>query len=107
MLSWSQVSELKRNNFTVGSHLCLHKDLSRVERADGMAELSESKAAIEDRLSEECRHFAYPWGRFTSKSVEWVGAAGYSYTATIEPRALPRTFNPLKIPRYDIKREYT
>jgi peptidoglycan/xylan/chitin deacetylase (PgdA/CDA1 family) len=47
------------------------------------AELSGSRQALEERLGEPIRHFAYPCGQFNAPTIAAVEQAGYEFAYTI------------------------
>jgi peptidoglycan/xylan/chitin deacetylase (PgdA/CDA1 family) len=48
---------------TVGSHSRSHARLASLDRARALAEMVDSKRAIERELGRACRHFCAPYGR--------------------------------------------
>lgn len=98
MLTWRQLRALNRLGVVVGSHLCLHRDMTLLDRDEAMLELSNSRKAIADQLG-DCTHFAYPFGRFNNENVAWVREAGYSCATTVEHRPLGKSVDRLRIPR--------
>ncbi len=101
LLTWAQVRELAPL-VTAGSHLCQHLDMSKLDRQRAAAELLNSKRTIEDRLGKSCDHFAFPWGRFSLRSLEWVRAAGYRTAVTVVHRPVTAGFDPFRIPRLQV-----
>jgi len=75
LLSWQQVRELSARGFEFGSHTVTHPDLTTIDPNTRDAELSRSKAAIEEAIGKEVKSFAYPFGRSTGaiqRSVEKI-----------------------------------
>lgn len=107
MLSWRQIHRLVEGGFTLGSHLCQHLDLSRLSPAEGWHQLASSRKVIEKYVGSPCIHLAYPWGRFSLRSIDWVRAAGYQRAVTVLHRGLPRRFDPYRVPRLSISKDYT
>jgi peptidoglycan/xylan/chitin deacetylase (PgdA/CDA1 family) len=64
MLNWSQVRELYAGGVSIGAHTVSHPDLRRLPLARAAAEMSESKALIEDVLGAPVTSFAYPDGYY-------------------------------------------
>jgi peptidoglycan/xylan/chitin deacetylase (PgdA/CDA1 family) len=106
MLTWAQTRTLAQSGFTIGSHLCQHLDLSAVESEEGLRQLTRSKQTIESRVGTPCGDFAYPWGRFSLRSLEWVRAAGYASGVTVVHRDVPKQFDPYRVPRLFINQNY-
>jgi peptidoglycan/xylan/chitin deacetylase (PgdA/CDA1 family) len=63
MMTWDQIREMRRQDICFGAHTMTHPVLSRLD-ADTLArEIAESKRVLEERLGEEVKHFAYPFGK--------------------------------------------
>src|SRR5262249_47003605 len=106
MLTWRQVAKLRSCGFTIGSHLVHHVDLTRVSRATGMTELRLSKEMIEEHTKRDCLDFAYPWGRATQRSTQWVREAGFRSGVTALHAPVRGTCDPMLIPRINIHKDY-
>jgi peptidoglycan/xylan/chitin deacetylase (PgdA/CDA1 family) len=63
MLSWEHVEELSRHGIEFGGHTRTHPDLTKLSEEDAIAEVAESKKALEDMLGREATTFAYPYGK--------------------------------------------
>jgi peptidoglycan/xylan/chitin deacetylase (PgdA/CDA1 family) len=70
-LTWSQVRELHANGMEFGSHTVSHPKLWDLEWPQIVAELRDSKSAIEDHLGGPAVSFGYPYA-FPSQDVEFV-----------------------------------
>ncbi len=85
MLTWDDVRVMHRAGLSFGSHTVTHPILSRLTTAQVVAELQDSKQAIEDALRVPIEHFAYPVGRrqdFSQETKELVKSAGYKSAVT-------------------------
>jgi peptidoglycan/xylan/chitin deacetylase (PgdA/CDA1 family) len=107
MLSWWQVHLLVEGGFTLGSHLCQHFDLSHLSPEEAWLQLTFSKATIEMYAGSPCIYLAYPRGRFSRRSVNWVHAAGYEGAMTALHSGVPSKFDPYRVPRLSIERDHT
>jgi peptidoglycan/xylan/chitin deacetylase (PgdA/CDA1 family) len=110
MLSWRELGELAASGVEVGSHGVNH-DLHHSEqpREERLRELSESRSAIEARLSRPCRAFAFPNGDYVGESGDEVARTGYAAGFTTDARAvcpedsrylLPRLAAPRSLRRF-------
>ncbi len=81
-LTWEMLDEIRRAGITIGSHTRTHVLMTHESSQRVMAEVAESRDAIEARLGESVRHFAYPGGLFNTSSVEAVAGAGYRFGYT-------------------------
>jgi peptidoglycan/xylan/chitin deacetylase (PgdA/CDA1 family) len=107
MLTWQQVADLESCGFTLGSHLVHHLDLTSLSRATAMAELRLSRITIEKQANSACLDFAYPWGRASRRTAQWVREAGFRSAVTALHGPLPTSYDPMFIPRIDIHKDYT
>lgn len=101
-LSWDEARELAAMGFEIGSHTVEHPILSQMSRARVVAELRESKAAIEREIGQPCSAIAYPNGsvRDVNETVfEEVRAAGYDWAFMTTPVWQKAGEDPHRIPR--------
>jgi peptidoglycan/xylan/chitin deacetylase (PgdA/CDA1 family) len=107
MLTWREIRNLQRHSaFTIGAHLAHHLDLTALSREQALAELRSSRSAVEKYTDEGCRDFAYPWGLANRRCAEWVREAGYRSASTVSHNAVPLKFDPLFVPRINIRGDY-
>jgi peptidoglycan/xylan/chitin deacetylase (PgdA/CDA1 family) len=74
---------MRRDGMIIGSHSRTHALLSHEDDATVLEELERSRSEIEAGLGAPVHHFAYPDGRFSSRVVRAVAAAGYRFAYTI------------------------
>jgi peptidoglycan/xylan/chitin deacetylase (PgdA/CDA1 family) len=73
LMSWKDVKELISNPLVgFGSHSLTHPDLDQLDRRQIDQELGSSKRILEEQLSRQVRHFAYPRGIVTDEAKELV-----------------------------------
>lgn len=78
-----QITELSRIGVDVGSHTMTHpSDIKRLGIEEQRTEIETSKRQIEQWTGKECKHFAYPRGRYNDDTVELVKNAGYETART-------------------------
>ncbi|BBH22983.1 hypothetical protein Back11_43280 [Paenibacillus baekrokdamisoli] len=63
MINWHEVKQLMEVNVQMGSHTMHHPTLSAIDLQEAIGELKQSKSLIDQRIGQEVRHFAYPYGR--------------------------------------------
>lgn len=85
-LSWSQIEDLARRGFEIGSHTLSHRDLTRLSDRDLARELEASRSEIQDRLGREVRAIAYPFGKTDRRVIDAAQAAGYRCGFVSSPR---------------------
>ncbi|HTD47392.1 MAG TPA: polysaccharide deacetylase family protein [bacterium] len=107
-LEWAQVREMRSAGMEFGAHTYSHPNLRRLTRSAAETELRQSKAILEDHLSERVGAMAYPFGiprrHFTPETMDLAAAAGYDCAAAITLRALQRSHSRLAIPRFPVSR---
>jgi len=77
-LSWAQVREMGDAGLEIGSHTVAHSDLTRIKPKDAFYEIDASKKAIEDRIGRPVRFFAFPFGRYNDRILDFCRSAGYA-----------------------------
>jgi peptidoglycan/xylan/chitin deacetylase (PgdA/CDA1 family) len=95
----------------VGSHTLSHANLASLSEAQQVQEIAESKAALEKilRQASGVQHFCYPYGAYTTVTVEAVRQTGHR-TATTTARARVRVAPDtalLELPRVLVSRTTT
>lgn len=65
LMGWDSVRDLAATGVEFGSHTVSHPDLCSLTGDMLAAELSQSRAVLEDRLGRPVEHFAPPYGRAT------------------------------------------
>ena len=105
-LHWSNVLQLARAGWTIGSHGVEHADLTAVDDARMDHELCASKADIESRVGASCKHFAFTWGHYSKR--EQIGArdAGYRTAASAIHGPLTGSDDMYALPRLDVANRY-
>ncbi len=89
MLDWQDIILMRRYGMQFGAHTLSHPSLPNIPRHEARTEVVFSKWVLEDRLSEEIRHFSYPNPgdvRHSSPDIaEMLKDAGYSSATTSVP----------------------
>jgi len=96
-MTWDQLADLAREGWEVGSHTASHPELPSLPDRELAEELTESRAAIEDRLGRPCESIAYPYGLYDERVSAAAEAAGYVTGGTLT--RLPHRAEPLAWPR--------
>jgi peptidoglycan/xylan/chitin deacetylase (PgdA/CDA1 family) len=94
--------ELAACGIEIGSHSVTHPDLTVAPAQRLMAELRDSKAALEDLLGSTVPHFAYPMGRMTRQTREATRNAGYQSACTVEDGRIRRGDDPFRLSRVEV-----
>jgi len=77
MLDWPQMREMSDAGIEIGGHTVTHARLSQLPAEKIKGEVSDCKAAIEDKIGREVGSFAYPYGLFNDAAQAAVAEAGY------------------------------
>lgn len=89
-MTWEEIRRLADAGMTIGSHSLTHRWLPDIsDDHDLRREIFDSKKILEDRLSREIRHFAYPVGGMDKRVGDFVKEAGYqaAWVAGARPTA--------------------
>jgi peptidoglycan/xylan/chitin deacetylase (PgdA/CDA1 family) len=94
------IRSLRRQNVTFGPHTLSHPRLSRLNNAQIVAEVEQSKAQMEALLGEPMEFFCYPYGDYDERVVAAVKAAGFrGALSCIRGSAVPGAEDPFRLPR--------
>lgn len=103
-LEWSHAREMRRAGMEFGAHTYSHPNLALMKRSAVELELRRSKEILEDRLGEDIRLMAYPFGKsachFTRDTMRAAENAGYAFAAAIACRPVQIAHSPFAIPRF-------
>lgn len=80
-----QLKKLPNQLVTIGSHTMTHPRLTSVSLEVAMAELVESRAALEKATAQEVRLLAFPHGEFNDAILNLCRAAGFRQVFTCMP----------------------
>ncbi|KAA3612086.1 MAG: hypothetical protein DWQ05_18975 [Calditrichaeota bacterium] len=86
MLTWEQIKEMQGGGMIFGAHTLTHLNLPNAQPADALAEISECKSFMEEKLGSPIQHFSYPnsgpYEYFTPAIREMVEKSGYISAVT-------------------------
>jgi peptidoglycan/xylan/chitin deacetylase (PgdA/CDA1 family) len=104
----SQIQELRRAGFSVGTHGTTHKLLTQMPAGTCADELRESKEWLEDVLSEPVRYMSAPGGYVNSKVLSLAYAHGYTLAGTCrEQMNSIRVAVPGIVSRVNVRRSFS
>ncbi len=81
MMDWSDIKNLHKLGWTIGSHSVTHPQLNLLSEAEVKTELSNSKDTLQQFLGEEIKFLAYPYGTshtVTEREYRIAKEVGYS-----------------------------
>jgi peptidoglycan/xylan/chitin deacetylase (PgdA/CDA1 family) len=103
MMSYQQIRDLTRHGHLIGSHTMSHPNMAYVSHEEAVAELSESKKHLEQRMGSRIVHFSYPcpalsphWNGFTAEAS---ASAGYETAVTTDWGLVRGDDDPLRLKR--------
>jgi peptidoglycan/xylan/chitin deacetylase (PgdA/CDA1 family) len=103
MMTWEQVTKLRRSGHLIGSHSLSHPNMAHLNNDDLTRELTESKRKLEVELGEAIVHFSYPnpilQPHYTRRTVDGTRKAGYQTAVTCTPGLVWRRDSPLSLGR--------
>jgi len=104
-LAWDEVRTMRRSGLiTFGCHTVSHPVLSRCTPEVQTFEIVESKRRVEQELGEECKTFAYPYGKhsdYTEATSQIARGAGFDLVLTAKSGSTrPSTCDPYELPRW-------
>ena len=103
LMGWPELQTLAGRGVVIGSHTRDHAVLHERQSPEEIrAQVTDSKAAIEQRLGVPCRHFCYPHGSprdLCRTAVEAVRAAGYSSAFMNIGGPVRQGMDPVLLPR--------
>ena len=86
----------------VGCHTINHPALSTLPADIQRKEVTQSKAQLEKSLGHPVKSFAYPYGDYSTTSVQTVREAGFEYACACNSRGVGRDSEGLLLPRVHI-----
>ncbi|HXQ97693.1 MAG TPA: polysaccharide deacetylase family protein [Candidatus Limnocylindrales bacterium] len=101
-MSWEQARQLAAEGVRFGSHTLHHEILTNVPEADARREILESAHAIEAKLGQPCKWFAYPNGSWSPGVRDCVAYSGYEFAFANKPGVWTKETDHWAIPRCNI-----
>jgi peptidoglycan/xylan/chitin deacetylase (PgdA/CDA1 family) len=101
LMGWGTIRALVKEGVAFGSHTVHHPDLDAMTAAEVEAELVRSRAEIEDRIGQPCRHFAPPYGLASAEVRARVAESYHSSVGTRLAEASPAA-DPFDLPRLEM-----
>ena len=103
-LNPAQVKEMYNSGLVeFGAHTMTHVNLTKLGDNLAIAEIIQSKQAVEQLTGAPCLSFAYPYGRYNQTHLEMVKAAGFTTAVTTKKTiSAYDTVHQLALPRLSI-----
>ena len=75
-MNWDEIRMMAAHPLvTIGAHTVNHRNLKRLSEADARHEIGDVRRILAEKLGEEPRHFAYPYGYASAVGCREVGFA--------------------------------
>lgn len=102
LLNAAELRDMQAAGMEIGSHAVNHIRLTEANDKQLRAELSDSKAVLEDALGNEISSFAYPYGAWDARCANAVREAGYRAACTTRTGWAFRDGNPYQLRRLTV-----
>ena len=106
-VTWEQLAELRDEGVEIGCHSQSHISLRDMQTKSPEAydewlkqEIIGAKQMLEQRLGIRCATYAYPFGTYSARVIEYIRMAGYEAAFTLGSARATFTGPPERIPRY-------
>ena len=106
-MGWTELKELLRQGFEIGSHGLRHIPLVHLSEDELEKEISQSKKILEDRLGAEVKSFSIPRGFDHPRIKERAAKAGYRFLFNSRFDLVRRGKSPLGLARLAVRREFS
>lgn len=104
VLSTGELATLARTNLIdFGGHTVTHPNLPEQELAVQREEIRNGKIALEQMIGRAVHSFAYPYGFYSSSTIELVRQAGYESACTCSERPTRSESDLFQLPRFMVQ----
>ena len=86
MMSTDELLELDAEGWELGAHTVTHPDMSQLDQASCLREVTESRATLEELTGKAVRTFAYPFCKYGDAALAAVAEAGFDAAVTCHGR---------------------
>jgi peptidoglycan/xylan/chitin deacetylase (PgdA/CDA1 family) len=86
----------------LGAHTITHPSLKALSTSQQMAEISGSKAQLENIIGHPVISFSYPHGEYSVETIKLVQRAGFQGASTTHFKCVKSGADPFQLPRFQI-----
>jgi peptidoglycan/xylan/chitin deacetylase (PgdA/CDA1 family) len=86
MMTAEELLELHSEGWELGAHTVNHPDLSQLDQAECLREMTESRTTLEELTGEPVHTFAYPFCKYGPDALAAVDEAGFRAAVTCHGR---------------------
>ena len=102
-LKTDELIQLSKSEFIdIGAHTVSHASLSFLSEADQIAEIDGSRKKLTAILGSPVDTFSYPYGNFTSDTVDMVKASGFETALTSKANAVRVGADQFQLGRFEV-----
>jgi len=102
-LTTTELIQLSQSDFIdIGAHTMTHASLSIMSQADQFAEIDGCRQKLKAILGSQVNTFSYPYGNFTSETVDIVKSAGFEMALTSEINVVETGANRFQLGRFEV-----
>jgi len=101
----AEIQEIAKGNFVqFGSHTVTHPILTTCSDLQSELEIKDSKTTLQNWILIEVHFFAYPYGLFTQRDINYLHHSGYDAAFTTVPVYITpeNRHNLFELPRFDV-----
>jgi peptidoglycan/xylan/chitin deacetylase (PgdA/CDA1 family) len=103
-VTWQQLREIARGDFTIGSHGLSHLSLMKLSKRERQHELGWSKQILEQGVGRRVTHFAAPYGLYNKAIVALARNVGYKALMTTSLHVNEPDKRPFVVHRWNVRR---
>jgi glycosyltransferase involved in cell wall biosynthesis/peptidoglycan/xylan/chitin deacetylase (PgdA/CDA1 family) len=103
LLSWEEIKDLACQNIQFGAHSQTHPSLTDIPVEQAQAEITGSKADLEQMLEMPVTTFAYPHGEYDKTIQKFVDQAGFLGAVTVESGVNSWSLPPTALRRIEVE----
>ena len=102
-LTTAELMKLSQSEFVdIGAHTVTHASLSILSRDDQIREIDGSRIKLTAILGSSVDTFSYPFGKFTSDTIDIVKASGFEMALTSEANAVQVGADQFQLGRFEV-----
>ena len=107
LMGWPEIQSLAAAGIHFGSHMASHSHMATLTSRQVALEAAGSRALLERALGRECLSIAAPYGEANDRFVHIAAQCGYRVGLTVEPGPIGLSDNPLRLPRIEVRGDWT
>lgn len=106
-LTSTEIKLMDSNNIRIESHTSSHEHLDKISYEDNVNTMKNSKGKLEEILNRRIDYIAYPYGGYTSNTIEAAKQSGYKLAFSTEFGLIDKTDNIYSLGRIFVNSNFT